>query len=43
VVFTPHIGGVTDLSYGNMSRKLIEESWRVVGLGEKPTVRINDV
>lgn len=43
VVFTPHIGGVTDVSYRNMSRKLAEESWRVVGKGEKPAVRINDV
>lgn len=43
VIVTPHIGGVTEVSYENMSRKLIEESWKVVGKGEKPTVRINDV
>ncbi|KAI9034475.1 hypothetical protein DFJ74DRAFT_753607 [Hyaloraphidium curvatum] len=43
VVMTPHIGGVTDVSYANMARKLVEESWRVVGLKEKPKIRINDV
>lgn len=40
VIATPHIAGVTQLSYGNMAHVVVRESMRVQR-GERPTVWVN--
>ena len=42
VVATPHVAGVTDVSYRNMARIIMSAIDRVVRHGQPPEVKIND-